>query len=222
MCLIVLISSFSLFMRNCSLRARKAKRWGKTKLAETTFIHDRLSDILDCTFGSLDADLFHYNMQDKPMSSSSFEPDYLLSLNTCNSESIDLYVMEAKAPEAHKGDMDFVKISVMMKQMMDELISRGLSVDDAVVFGTILHGNQIYQYEMTLPYSGIYLMKEVSVSVLPSAVNDIRLFVDLVPRYLKIMDHLDQVAEAIELLPVEKAIHPYQRATAFYVKEKAE
>ncbi|OBZ80369.1 hypothetical protein A0J61_11582 [Choanephora cucurbitarum] len=75
---------------------------------------------------------------------------------------------------------------------------------------------------MTLPYSGIYLLKEVSVGVLPSAVSDIRLFVNMVPRYLKIMGHLNQVAEAIELLPVEKTVHPYQRATAFYVKEKAE
>ena len=121
------------------------------------------------------------------MSSGSFEPDYLLSLKTCSSELIDLYVMEAKAPEAHKGDMDFIKISIMMKQMVDELVSRGFSVDDAVAFGTILHGNQIYQYEMTLPYSGIYLLKEVSVGVMPSAVSDIRLFVNMVPRYLKIM-----------------------------------
>ncbi|KAI8340992.1 hypothetical protein EDC96DRAFT_522800 [Choanephora cucurbitarum] len=60
--------------------AGKAKRWSKTNLGETTFIHDRLTDILDCTFGSLNADLFHYEMQDKWMSKASLKPDYLLSI----------------------------------------------------------------------------------------------------------------------------------------------
>ncbi|OBZ85732.1 hypothetical protein A0J61_06218, partial [Choanephora cucurbitarum] len=153
-----------------SCLARKAKRWSKTNLGETTFIHDQLTDILDCTFGSLNADLFHYEIQDKWMSKASLKPDYLLSMNTCQSKPLDLYVMEAKTPEAHKGDMDFVKMSIMLKHMLDKIV---------------LHGCHVFQYTMTLLFNGIYLMKEVSIGSLPSSPQEIDC---LVPRYLKIMD----------------------------------
>ncbi|KAI8368941.1 hypothetical protein BD560DRAFT_398147 [Blakeslea trispora] len=121
------------------------------------------------------------------MSKASLKPDYLLSINTCQSKPIDLYAMEAKTPEARKGDMDFVKMSIMLKHMLDEMVLRGCHVSDAAVYGSILHGNHVFQYTMTLPFNGIYLMKEVSVGSLPSSPQEIDCLVRLVPRCLKIM-----------------------------------
>ncbi|KAI8327265.1 hypothetical protein EDC96DRAFT_549748 [Choanephora cucurbitarum] len=146
-----------------SCLARKAKRWPKTNLGETTFIHDRLVDILDCSFGSMNAYLFHYEMP------------------------LDLYVMETKTPEAHKGDIDFVKMSIMLKHMLDEMVLRDCHVSDAAAYGSVLHGNHVFQYAMILPFNGIYLMKEISIGSFSSSPQEIDYLVRLVPRYLKIM-----------------------------------
>ncbi|KAI8340991.1 hypothetical protein EDC96DRAFT_547728 [Choanephora cucurbitarum] len=130
--------------------------------------------------------------------------------------------MEAKTPEAHKGGMDFVKMSIMLKHMLDEMVLRGCHVSDAAVYGSILHDNHVFQYTMTLPFNGIYLMKEVSVGSLPSSPQEIDCLVRLVPRYLRIMDDLKQKAERLELPSGENQKDPYQRATAYVLKEKAE
>ena len=95
--------------------------------------------------------------------------------------------MEAKVPEAHKGDVDFVKTSIMLKYMLDELISRGCSPEEAMVFGTLLHGNQIFQYQMSLRHSGIYMMQEVFVGFLPTSSKEIDRLVSLVPMMMDIM-----------------------------------
>ncbi|KAI8366574.1 hypothetical protein BD560DRAFT_436110 [Blakeslea trispora] len=99
-----------------------------------------------------------------------------------------LVVSDSKTPEAHEGDLDFVKTSVMMKQMVDELVSRSLPINDAIVFGILLYGNQVHRYEMGLPYKGIYLMKEVDVVVQPLCAQDADCLAALVPRYIKLID----------------------------------
>ncbi|OBZ81887.1 hypothetical protein A0J61_10064 [Choanephora cucurbitarum] len=202
--------------------SKKVMRWSSDKLGETTFIHNKLTDVLDCVFGSLNAAMFHYEMQDKFLSNICLKPDYLLTLRTSDGENLELYTMEAKVPEAHKGDVDFVKTSIMLKYMLDELISRGCSPEEAMVFGTLLRGNQIFQYQMSLRHSGIYMMQEVFVGFLPTSSKEIDRLVSLVPMMMDIMATFDKQAEMLEALPSKRKDHPFQRPTAFKLKIKGE
>ena len=85
------------------------------------------------------------------------KPDYLVSLFSGSGEELNIYSMEAKTPEANKGDLDFVKLANTMKVMVDELVSRGCPLPKAHSFGTLLHGDTMISYEMSLENEGIYI-----------------------------------------------------------------
>ena len=51
--------------------------------------------------------------------------------------------------------------------MVDELVSRGCPLPHAHSFGTLLHGDTMILYEMSLENEGIYLMKEMSTVPMP-------------------------------------------------------
>ncbi|KAI8383007.1 hypothetical protein BD560DRAFT_431579 [Blakeslea trispora] len=81
------------------------------------------------------------------MSSCSLKPDYLVSLLLLEDEQLDTYSVEAKSPEANKGDMDFVKVGNSMKMMLDELASYSCPLVSNVSFGDLLHGSTMIDYE---------------------------------------------------------------------------
>ncbi|KAI8064841.1 uncharacterized protein B0P05DRAFT_640028 [Gilbertella persicaria] len=92
-------------------------------------------------------------------------------------EKLNIYQMEAKTPEANKGNLDFVKLANNMKVMVDELVFRGCPLEAACSYGTLIHGHQIMNYKMRLYKDGVYLFREISVGHLPEAYNYINLLV---------------------------------------------
>ncbi|KAI8387459.1 hypothetical protein BD560DRAFT_443324 [Blakeslea trispora] len=123
------------------------------------------------------------------MSNCCLKPDYLLSINTCDGERLELFIMKAKVSEAYKGDVKFVKTSIVRKSILNELVSRGLDVEEAVVYNALLHGNQVYQYQMSLRHSGIYVMQEKSTAVLLTSVNEIDRLVNLIHELIEVMTY---------------------------------
>ena len=80
--------------------------------------------------------------------------------------------MEAKTPEANKGNKDFIKLANNMKVMVDELFSRGCPLEAACSYGTLIHGHRIMNYKLALHKNGIYLLREMSVGRLPEEYDD--------------------------------------------------
>lgn len=53
----------------------------------------------------------------------------MVGIITVNGETLNLVQMEAKAPTTKKGYVDFVKLGNTTKLSLDELVSRGISLE---------------------------------------------------------------------------------------------
>ncbi|OBZ80990.1 hypothetical protein A0J61_10959 [Choanephora cucurbitarum] len=164
------------------------------------FISFFFSPIANHTFGSFHADMLKIDMQDKHMSSCSMKPDYLVSLLSDEGEQLDLFCMEAKTPEANKGDVDFIKLANSMKLMVDELVSRGCPLVSAVSFGSLLHGATMITYEMRLAHKATYLMKEISMLPMPCSFEHLGLLLPMISSIMYISETIENHQELIAAL----------------------
>ncbi|KAI8330153.1 hypothetical protein EDC96DRAFT_579970 [Choanephora cucurbitarum] len=195
------------------------KRWCLEEMAETMFISLFFSPIARNTFERLNANVFKVDMQDKHMNGYAVKPDYLVSLFSGSGEELNIYSMEAKTPEANKGDLDFVKLANTMKVMVDELVSRGCPLPKAHSFGTLLHGDTMISYEMSLENEGIYIMKELNAVQMPCLIGDLSLLLPMINDMINICEKIKEQAEAIVGLGMDKTEHPFQRPTNWRVRE---
>ncbi|KAI8330152.1 hypothetical protein EDC96DRAFT_549011 [Choanephora cucurbitarum] len=180
------------------------KRWCLEEMAETMFISLFFSPIARNTFERLNANVFKVDMQDKHMNGYAVKPDYLVSLFSGSGEELNIYSMEAKTPEANKGDLDFVKLANTMKVMVDELVSRGCPLPKAHSFGTLLHGDTMISYEMSLENEGIYIMKELNAVQMPCLIGDLSLLLPMINDMINICEKIKEQAEAIVASREEK------------------
>ncbi|OBZ91129.1 hypothetical protein A0J61_00833 [Choanephora cucurbitarum] len=97
--------------------------------------------------------------------------------------------------------------------MVDELVSRGCPLPHAHSFGTLLHGDTMILYEMSLENEGIYLMKEMSTVPMPCSSGRFSLLLPMINDVVYICNKVKQHAEAIVKLRTDKAEHPFQRPT---------
>ncbi|KAI8326878.1 hypothetical protein EDC96DRAFT_581153 [Choanephora cucurbitarum] len=180
-------------------------QWSKTELGETSFIDAKFNALALGLFGRLDASL--YNCTRQAMQKSVQKPDFCLSINTSSGECLEIYQMEAKTPNANKGNVDFLKLANNMKAMVDEMVSRGCPVEDAKSFGTLLHGDTAIYYQMQLIHDGMYIMKEVGLISLPQAASGFGLMVQNIQCLLYIKESTTAMESAVEALKPEKAQH---------------
>ena len=119
------------------------------------------------------------------------KPEFCLSINTSSGECIELYQMEAKTPNANKGNVDFLKLGNNMKTMVDEMVSRGCPVEDAKSFGTLIHGDTAVYYQIRLIHDGMYVMKEIDFISLPHTASGFGLMVQNIQclLYIKVSEN---------------------------------
>ncbi|KAI8327423.1 hypothetical protein EDC96DRAFT_531915 [Choanephora cucurbitarum] len=195
------------------------KRWCHKEMALTMFISLFFSPIVRNTFERLNANVFKIDMQDKHMNGHAVKPDYLVSLFSGSGEELNIYSMEAKTPEANKGDLDFIKLANTMKVMVDELVSCGCPLPHAHSFGTLLHGDTMISYEMSLENEGIYIMKELNAVQMPCLIGDLSLLLPMINDIVHVCEKVKGHAGAVVGLGMDKTEHPFQRPTNWRVRK---
>ncbi|KAI8384089.1 hypothetical protein BD560DRAFT_486886 [Blakeslea trispora] len=199
-------------------------QWCKEGLGETLFIESHFTPMVASTLCKLDQNVFCYDKyafafrQDKQANCNVLKPDFTLSVCTAKGEKLDIYQMEAKTPEANKGNKDFIKLANNMKVMVDELVSRGCPLEAACSYGTLIHGNRIMNYKLALYKDGIYLLREMSVGRLPEAYDDISSLVKNMQTMMLFKEEIEAKASLLEGLSCTKTIHPFQRETSWRIR----
>ncbi|KAI8371124.1 hypothetical protein BD560DRAFT_446778 [Blakeslea trispora] len=102
--------------------------------------------------------------------------------------------MEAKTPEANKGDLDFIKLANTMKAMVDELVSRGCPLPHAHSF-------------------------ELNAVQMPCLIGDLNLLLPMINDIIHLCEKIKGHADVVVGLGMDKTEHPFQRPTNWRVRE---